>query len=647
MSSSRFISTLRSKLSDKRVWPLVTLALISILFTLIPQLTFLGYILSVVLWAIYFTPLHILPSLLSRLVVSFLVLTCVQHIIGIIFWIFKWHLTLRWVLLVQGLILLALWLLSRKPSLPPFRLINRADLVAGAVGLIGPLVLIYSVTTGGGLAQQLLRFFTTGFDNSAHMSLTLTNYDNQGFVYGKFDTVKDKVIYEGLNAYPQGWHVNNALVMRSIFPEGLSPKTDLTKIMASYFALLLVWYFIIMYLFCLTAAAIARSVSHKENRYFELLVIAAFAIFIQLVTVTSFLRSGFGNFLPQLAYLLLIVMLGFEVYIQRDKKLTYLPTYLMLGFLICSGMALSWMLTAAVGYSIVLLTSYILYGKGLWPFILYIKRPRILLPLATLLFAPVVQVALWLLYGGVSDHLNTPGGIEPLNRSILIIVLIAVCLTYLLGKLKEVNQLFIGSLIGALSLSGLVYAYQLSSIQMENYYSIKLAHLAFVLLAVFGAGALAIYARDIARKQMFIGALFVMSLLIFVPQAVQANISSIGYLRGHLRKLSSYSSSQIIELLSKDSNTHANIVVFKELDYEEDVLTTNFLKMLSRINEPCQKGIFNSLIVGQRELLVSQIADCAKEENRPFTVIASNKNYDELSTYYKQHEPHVHVVLSN
>jgi hypothetical protein len=259
----------------------------------------------------------------------------------------------------------------------------------------------------------------------------------------------------------------------------------------------------------------------------------------------------------------------------------------------------------------------------------------------------LVQIYIWLTYGGVNDHLNVAGGIDPLNHLLLVLCLIVSFSFFLFGKFKELSHVFAASTLGVTLLSGLIYTYQFMSAQAENYYSIKIGHLAFLILFLFAASAAVAGANNVAHIPRANFLLLLITLGIFIPQATGINMDILAYAKGGSRKLSSYSAAQVMGLAGSKANLEANVVMFKELDYEEDIITTHFIDMLSRTDPDCQHNILNSMIVRKRQQVVDGIAACSNEQNKVFTVISSSHNFQELTEYYRVKAPLVHVILSN
>lgn len=89
------------------------------------------------------------------------------------------------------------------------------------------------------------------------------------------------------------------------------------------------------------------------------------------------------------------------------------------------------------------------------------------------------------------------------------------------------------------------------------------------------------------------------------------------------------------------------VVVFKQLNYEEDLITTNFLHTVARGTDPCQAHEVADLLIGKHDALHSEILKCSQQHpKQKIIIIASSLNYDSLQQQFSS-LPDVRVLLSN
>jgi len=634
---------------------LIAAATIVAAFTPYPVI---GLIASTLLWAVLAPVPSAANTILFRLVFGFLVTACFQQIAGVFFWLANVPFTPVWVITLQTTLAVAFTLVTSfkfsPKKLTDIVRFSRSDAIAGGIALLSSGFILIGIFHGGSTQQQLLRYLTTGFDNTLHLSLVSTNYDAQGYVFGPADEIQDRIVYPDLVSYPQGWHLSTSIWVRSIIPTG-SLQDDLVKFMFLYTLFQLIWYALTVYLF---AKAITSILSYfqRDGQLGPLLVVLSSTILFQIAILFGALRIGFSSFIPIFVYCLFLLILAVLVKKDIDEKKASTPWslhyYFVLACIVACAISLTWLLGAPMGYAFALLVPFALLAKiDRIPYRKVLKsllvNPFSLLALMLLVALPFFQFYLQIAYGVKNNQINETGGIEPLNNLLFLSALIISVWIYCVGTFKRLSSLFISFIFMPLLLAGLIYLYQYYSAQTINYYSIKTAFIPWMLLLVFTAGALAYYSSELQRHiGLFFMSVLVVSVTVSLPQVMNIDASTLSFITGRYRNMSPYSSSQIVDAQLKQGDT-AKFVILKELNYEEDLIVSNFMKMLTRKNTECERVIIVSLLFQQRTELLDNIDRCASmDRHHTFNIVTSSKNYDEIKSRFSGTK-NINVILSN
>lgn len=570
---------------------------------------------------------------LTSIVLSFLLFTVTNQLFGILFLKINIGYTVLPAVSIQ--LLLTLLYAIRRNSKTERMYFSTVELFSAAFTMVSIILLGVTALSGAPVSQQLLRHFTNSFDSPTHISITLSDYDTKGYNYGKSAGVRSKIVYKDGGSYPQGWHLNSQLLLRSAFGNSLNMNRQTTKLLFSYFCVLLLWYAITLYLSLVCIAFLFRTFQDTYKRP-SLPSLAITGIFIQIFVLYDLFFAGFGNFMAQFAYLfaMIIVLLATlrisEPGTQNNKAAYFLPLASILG----SGMVLSWLLSAGVALGVIIVGTILIYKEKVNLFFedLLSQKSIILYP-GIFLFSVVFQSLIFISNTATSDALNLSGGITPIPPVLFIIIVLSPVV--MIPRMKNYAAsfaLYIACMSGASILTGAVFFYQFYSIGTINYFYYKLSYFPFFIGLVFTLALLLHYFKiATANIAWFSRASLLVGSLLFIPVLTSANISSLSFLSGR-RKLSNYTASQILSIESR-SNYKANIIVLKELDYEEDMITTRYLQMTDRKVTPCEDDIINYIIIKERQKLIDTISTCSK--NNKYDVIVSDKNYGNLKAYFE------------
>lgn len=510
------------------------------------------------------------------------------------------------------------------------------------------MMITVSTISGGPIAQQMLRYLTTGFDNTAHLSLTLSLYDKQGYIYGPVDSSKDALVYSSLSGYPQGWHLTNSILWRGV-ADNLDTQVTPIKVFIMYFGTIMLWYGIALFLLARLLLAFTTRLRNRINLDFIAHFTTGILItLLQVLLLFSVLKFGFGNYLALLAYLIAIVMSG--LYLNDKGGVMSRSVFLVFGALLSAGVTFTWLLAAPIAYIFVFFAfigSFVNPGRDI------IKWAKSYIP-ALLLFLLIVltssiQGIIQILYSAIPGNINADGGMWPLNY-ILMLSLLALSIVYLLSKdaTKSISKVVLTSIISFGSVAGFISFYQFYTAGRSSYYANKVGALLFIIMFIFVGSLIVMSVNRLKNKHGSILAFsLVVSLIFIIPLASGADIRDLRFANGTDRKLSPYSASQITGLMIEKKIYNNNLFVFKDLDYEEDVISTHFINMLSRKDPTCTQHFRWEQIAQQREKAIKNIAACADENpNTEYYIIASSKNFDELRDKLSGNA-NVNLLLSN
>jgi hypothetical protein len=439
------------------------------------------------------------------------------------------------------------------------------------------------------------------------------------------------------------------------FSDNLAVQKNTGKVLGLYVGMMMVWYTVLVFLFCRFTLYLAELLSGRRNGLVAYVSAFVFTGFCELLFLLAMLYNGFASFLPALAIPLVLSFMAADLLSDAPAVLKRrLPEFLFAALLLSAGMSFSWLLAAPVAYIIVLAVLLTVFNSSIIALLkwFFSRNPLYILAALVALFLGMMQGFVQLKYG-VEGLVNWPGGSGNLNYIILTLFLAAGCVTFVLNKNSLLTKLFAASLAGALLVPGAVYVYQFYTNGTANYFSIKATYITLTLLGVFaGACLVALAERFEARAGTLTAALFAVGLIVFLPMTSNLELGTspvlgIGtpsYLKGD-RFLSKTTARQVAQLVLDHKLKDDNMLMLKHQRYAEDITVTHFGDMLSRRPmRHCESERLGDVTSGWK-LQKGMFLDCIKGRG-DFYIIASSVNYQELKQQYKGH-PQVHIILSN
>ncbi|MBP9738927.1 hypothetical protein KBD20_04520 [Candidatus Saccharibacteria bacterium] len=442
----------------------------------------------------------------------------------------------------------------------------------------------------GHTINTLIRFNTTAIDDAAHLSLTLTDYDNMGYVYGPTSSVRDKIPSQQTVSYPQGWHLSNSLWWHSVSDNlGTSSLLDIRNILILFTLSRLIWYALVVFLIARLIIYLAKLARPQLSSGILLsgAMVLSLVGFLQVTWMLELLKNGFSSFLPQLAYMLALVFFAGEFF-KKNSKQDKVDRYIIATSLLTAGMSLVWLLAMPVGIGAILLGLILKYNERYLQTVrrLFSKKYVQSTILSSLIImCGLVQVAVQILYPSGSNSLNNPGGIFPINY-LLLLIFFFITVVYLihLRRGHYLISVFTTVVITPVLLAGLVYCFQIYTTGSASYYSIKLGWLVFLIVFVFGSAALFNFIGTTAKNIKAIPATAVLvTFLVFLIYSLQLPLTGLSYLR-YQWSMSSAVASGITKVLSshlKDLPEGTSVVVASG-ELSEDVVSSGFLNSIHR-----------------------------------------------------------------
>lgn len=629
------VSTFTARLS-------IIILYITSIFLLFTYVRFISYIMCVIALSIILPIRSKSIGVLTRLILSFLLITCMQQIIGLLFWKTGQRFTFFWALMPL-ISIIAITLLLKRTILRSSISVTKNDLIAVLVSSFFVLTVSLTTISNGPILQKLIQYSTTGFDYSTHQSLVLSLYDTQGYIYGLPDTVSPEIVYKDLSSYPQGWHLSNSIIWRGVTND--LAIINLSHVMGLFFITTMAWYGIVTYLIAVLVFELMTMLIDRKLKLYDYIIPLGSMLLVQLTAILHIVEKGFVNYLGLIAYLIAMLITALCLYDKNIKSIHFA----ILGSLLVAGITFGWLLAAPIGFMLLI----IVLAKGALSPHLY-KRLRRINIIYIILFVIVCLSSMIQLYITVSfsqtpNHINATGGVWKTNYGLLAILsLVFLSLIFFHKVKKQVSEpllIFFSSI--AILCSG-IYIIQIYTSGNTGYYSDKVNILLIIfLIPTIGALMFSYTKKLINLHGVVVGLFIIIGVFIIFPIMFTLNPISIRFLLAKNRKLSTYTSSQIVNLQREYQKLDNNIIIFKELDYEEDVITTHMLSSISRKDTECSKNIFSSIMLKDKARLINSIILCSKEnQSTTYHVISSSKNNDELVSVFKN-SPNIQVLISN
>jgi len=521
---------------------------------------------------------------------------------------------------------------KKKALVTKTKIINRDDIVSLILAGVSVIVVLLGTLNGGSVSSQLLRFYTTG-DGTTHLSITMSVYDAQSYIYGPVN--KDtEMAYRGSSAYPQGWHLVGAVLFHGI-SDNLKLPTQPTQIMLLFFGFIMLWFFLILFFASQFVLWMLRKYIAQPKNSLLYTVSTLTVVSLEALLLFSCFRYGFYNYFGLICYLIVIVHCGaWMINREFDSRITPLIYGILLGITT----AFTWSLAAPIGLFFTGLT--LLWTFRNWREVFkWIMKYKIRLAIMFLLVATTIaQVYVLAEYATDKGLISTQnsGGIWPLNYGLLAAML-AISLWWLATKFNKTDSISVPLIVSLISFGGfssIIALYELATGNSLSYYFIKLFSLTFMILILFIGVLAGIMLHHIVKKngQMITIIIAILAFLI-TPLAVGYDFEGVKYAAGNRRLVSPELATNLVEIMKKPYIYNDNVFVYYNDNYNkkwQNYTATRFMNMLSGLHG-VDEGIANYLaanLASSPSKSLDAIKDYAQSNpGKRFYVITQNSEY--------------------
>lgn len=463
---SLIISTKNELMLHRWYYTIIALALVVSFFskTIILSFLVLGTIITILL------PLG-KKGIFTKAVIVFVLAASVNMIIGFIFWVLKIPVTTQFLSGFYTVVACILVYRHKSRKVLENKIFPIEDIVSLTVCLITTvfLLLTFFAHTDN---SSLFRVIGMGVDNIAHIGILRLVDGNNGYIYGNKQIV-DKEMLKNISAYPQGLHLNMALVENVVWPsKGLHSNRQTMLFYIIYYAF---QYALLAYMFCFIALSIA-----KKLKVWSKMLTPILATFFTLFLFTNLLLDIYVlGFLTQIFSLLvsMVLLIILVDALEASKKNKFY--YLSLALLLCAGAGFSYVFMLPVLLVSVLLTgAYLLAQRKL---AISARKATIFIVMAAIAIAPVI---IQTIYMGKLSKLNEQGG--ALKMDIILLTCFAgLAFLYYFIKQKRFKQVYILQLLLLISSSfvAAIFLYQKITVGGEStYFLYKATYLPLIII---------------------------------------------------------------------------------------------------------------------------------------------------------------------
>jgi hypothetical protein len=582
-------------------------------------------------------------SYFCRLVVNFLILSAIIMIIGLYTWMLHIPFSIVYAVLAFSAYYYLTCVRKHEQTDRPLIVYSRHDLLSTCLSLVAIIIVVVTFYLPKPSTAATVQRLTSGYDNLAHYSLIQTNYEANGYVYGKLADVQSRTI-STLNNYPQGWHFSNAMILKGFGVKLFTPNHLLLSI-NTYMAVLFLWYFLAVYVFTRSSLAILDSLTRVKRRSLGFLTaFSSASLVIQLLVFWGSLNLGFGSFMPSLVYLTLLAW--FIHHFKQQPGHTVHVVFLML--LLTTAIAESWLLpipaaALMVGLS---LASFVTKQNLRW-LVMHKKTTGLYGLGALLILLPcLIQAYIYKAFATYDSSalLNNDGGIFNISNTLVVIILLfTIGLIFFSRNIKDyVRDSFVINVMPIFLLSGAVFALQIFTTGKTSYYFIKMLGLALCMLGIYAVPLFASVMSSLRFKQnqSLLSATAALGLVIGLIVATgQTTIEINNFMQRH-STLTYDTANAITQYIGDQRIFKQKMVVMRDMTFAEDNLGT-YLAVRAVHRYPyaiCESDI-NYIANTTFNYRVGLLLKCLKKE--PVTVIASDKTYPILA---KLKQPNLTII---
>jgi hypothetical protein len=418
-------------------------------------------------------------GVIGKMVVSFLIIVCVNDIVAAIAWIARVPLSSGDLLSLYSFLLICLMLFHKPTALrlkQPYKLFDLNDWLSVLLAVATVFVLMMPILPHIN-ASTLGPTIMIGGDNSEHLQLLKADDLNRGYSYGQHNFYN---LPASNASYSQGWHVNGAFlkwVAQGVVTIGNHPG----KVLAFFYFYSLLWFGIFVFLILRIALSLELDKKEGWSKLAKLAPLAVCAIVVAGWFLPLF-ADGFEPELGSFTLLLFEVLLLTETYKQKPSK-RY--PYLLLAGLAMVGINFTWVFLAPIAMlavGVAVLHTFIQNKK---------VPPLYFIVIGIFLFiSSLFQIWAELTYPNNSGGINADGFIQNTTMWCLIgiLLIISVYMYYSYKKIGHRIVYFLSLLAIAISL--MLMGYQEIKTGSLHYYYFKSTY-TFIILSTILIASLA------------------------------------------------------------------------------------------------------------------------------------------------------------
>jgi hypothetical protein len=610
---------------------LVTCLVIGALFFAFTPFYGVSYLIAVLLGAARLTSIGAFSTYVSRIVLAGLLLGASIMLSGLIAWLVQIEVHALLVIAVYFSLLLVTRIGKVIRSDERAKLFDKNDLIAIALSLIAPIVLISSFGLSSASFMQMAK---EGWDNGSHVLMLQDAGIENGYLYGPEEELGDRVIW-GSQGYPQAWHLATADIANGFGSSNVFSPDEPVRTTFVYVTVLIGWLVIASYTLARVSLFLATAFTKRRLTSLpEYVIFLAVFMLIQAIVLWASYNSGFGNFLGMLTYITVLI----ASLLDKKGSIPSAVTGLIMG----TAAILCWFLTAPALLFVMLFAFAKALGfTRLRQLFKNIGRKHLWLLVGSLLaLAPVLlQVAIFVLFASASgaDQLNAgttidasgySGSVIPVSYTLF--VLAALFTAWYWWKHSKVASAALLAIVPFVVLVICLYVYQEASVGHASYYLAKILATALLVIGIFLAPAFAFWVFDSLKKfkqfpfaPLSLGLLIIGLVLVFTNQSL--------YGASHLleknTRVNKPTAQALVEYL-KSADASQDSVVVMRADPDKPHEDYNGRFEMRVVHQPlnCSYHIRNRGAPIEEWLgRLEACADKLAQRNKSITVITSNR----------------------
>jgi len=552
---------------------------------------------------------------------------------------FSWQILVLFITLATFLTYYFRW---RRDDLKPITIINRHDIFSIVVAAVSVGIIVAGALIGGHPFQQLIRFTFQGYDNTAHIATIMADYSQSGYVYGTDKAVLNVTVFNGIGAYPQGWHLFTATLFHG-YSNHLQILKSFETILALLFSVVMFWYLILIFLATRFMLYIVDWFANvRNNKVTTYTAVASASVLFQILGGLQAVKFGFINYLGVVVYLIVLVMLGLWALHKKANSKLSTTSFVIYGSLLATGATMTWVLPAPIAFLFILLVVLCQFSS-FKKFIAWLKSniPTIIVTLI-LVGLSALQIWIHVVFGQGTDDINATGPGWYVGYLLLLLVGTVVVWWALSRNKREVNFTkftFITILSFGIT-AALIYIYQMASVQTTNYYYNKTAALLILVLVIILGGIGALLVEKLSKKiGIFLACFVAIAAAAIVPFATNADVGDISFAVGGMRSITPDTATKMVDIIHKDNSVnYGTLIVMPENGTNEDLIATHPMSLLFRGDLACTKSVLDALYYTTQDQVRQLVINCATANpNKFYFVLPSPTNRDDLVKLYKDY----------